>query len=466
MNSHVSKILIVEDDEIDAEYVQRCLQPGLPAGYEVCTADSLQSALEHILVEPRISLIVADLNLPDSRDLETFQSLKDRAGAIPIIILSGTDNTDAAASAIRRGAHDYLVKGQADERTLKRILRLAIERVQRLQRPPLAALQQFVGQNVGAEEQYEIKALARVGTLSLVFRGWHRTLHREVALKTPHPDVCDVIASDVVDEYLQVEARMQHHLVDCPRIVTIFDSFTHNTDAGPCHFIVAEWIQGRNARELLNCTMELLPPVAVCEIMRQTSDAVSFAHQRGVIHRDVKPANLLLATEWDPYAVDDHLLATVLLESPDVRLTDFGLARVNRDICRISGADTLLKKVAGRISGTPDYLPPEVAAGGEPNELSDIYSLGATLYELLTGHVPFRGDEVDEVLRRHKYGNRPKPSARCTFPNRRSREMADTIVSQAMAVEPENRYQTVCQFRDAVGDLERSLTRSFFGFRF
>lgn len=461
MNPQTSKILIVEDDEFDAEHVCRCLEPGLPTEFEICTTVTLREATDKIDSEPRICLIIADLNLPDSKGLSTFQSLQDRAGAIPIIILTGTEDDSAAISAIHRGAEDYLVKGAADDDALQRILKLAIARIRRLQRPPLSEMRQLIGKSVGAERQYEVHDLVRSGTFSLLYRGRHATLDREVALKTPHPDVANVIAYDAVNGYLKVEAEIQHQLADCPRIVTLMDSFTHQMESGPCHFIVTEWIQGRNIRELLNSMSRPLPPQAVCRIMKQTCEAIAFAHSRDVIHRDVKPENLFLATGWDSGAIDDDLLAEVLLEAPDVRLTDFGLARVNQNVVSTSGTEARLKKSTGRVGGT-HYLPPEVAAGNDPQTSSDIYAMGATFYELLTGHVPFRGANVEEVLRRHRHGTRPQPSDRCQLPNRRSRRIADRIVETAMAVEPAERYPDVGCLAAEIEDFENALSSWIF----
>jgi len=223
-----------------------------------------------------------------------------------------------------------------------------------------------VEQVVGAvfAERYELEELTGSGGMSHVYRARDRQLGRRVAIKI----LVSRYASDPqhVERFrneAQAVARLTH-----PNIVTVID----RGEADGHQFIVFEYVEGENLKQLL-ARVGPLPVGRALDLTIEIGRALAFAHAQGVVHRDVKPQN-------------------VLLGAGTPKVTDFGLAR----IVGMDGNTT-----TGTVVGTGDYIAPEQARGEAANEQSDVYSLGVVLYELLTGEVPFTGDSVMEVVMRH-----------------------------------------------------------------
>ncbi|HXR12555.1 MAG TPA: PASTA domain-containing protein, partial [Gaiellaceae bacterium] len=185
------------------------------------------------------------------------------------------------------------------------------------------------------------------------------------------------------------------------------------------YYIAMEYLDGRSLKELIVSRGEA--PIAVTvEYVRQILSALRFAHRHGIVHRDIKPHNVLVNGEGA------------------VKVTDFGIAR--------AGASQMTE--AGSIVGTAQYLSPEQARGGEVDQRSDLYSLGVVLYELLTGSVPFSGDTPVEIAMKHLSQTPEPPSKRrVDIP----REL-DMVVMRALAKDPADRYQSADEME---ADLER-----------
>jgi beta-lactam-binding protein with PASTA domain/predicted Ser/Thr protein kinase len=190
-----------------------------------------------------------------------------------------------------------------------------------------------------------------------------------------------------------------------PNIVSIYD----RGEAEGTYYIAMEYLEGRNLKELLVQRGPTPLPVAI-DYTRQILAAVGFAHRNGIVHRDIKPHNVVVA--------------------PDGRLkvTDFGIAR--------SGSSQMTE--TGSIIGTAQYLSPEQAKGAPVTPASDIYSVGIVLYEMLTGSVPFTGDTPLEIAMKHLSATPEPPSAqRPEVPHE-----LDSIVLRALAKDPADRYQS------------------------
>src|SRR6184192_1726517 len=203
-----------------------------------------------------------------------------------------------------------------------------------------------------------------------------------------------------------------------PNVVSIYD----RGEAEGTYYIVMEYLEGKTLKELLTSRGPTPVRVAI-DYTRQILSALEFAHKNGIVHRDIKPHNVVVA--------------------PDGRLkvTDFGIAR--------SGASQMTE--AGSIIGTAQYLSPEQARGSPVDQRSDLYSVGVVLYEMLTGQVPFTGDTPLEIAMKH-LSEVPKPPSelRPEVPHD-----LDLVVLRALAKDPADRYPTAEQM-DA--DLERVLT--------
>ena len=256
-------------------------------------------------------------------------------------------------------------------------------------------------------DRYELEELVGTGGMSSVYRAKDSLLERHVALKVMHEQLLS--EGDHVERFRR-EARLAAQLSH-PNIVTVID----RGEQEGRQFIVFEYVEGENLKALIEREAPL-PERAAIELALQVADGLSFAHAHGLVHRDVKPQNVLLS------------------EDDRAKVTDFGIARsidVHRGLTQ-----------TGTVMGTSDYISPEQARGGPVDACSDIYSLGAVLYELLTGDVPFSGDNFVSVAMQHI--NSPPPSVRERRPEVSPR--IDAAIRKAMAKDPDDRFPTMEAF--------------------
>jgi eukaryotic-like serine/threonine-protein kinase len=253
-------------------------------------------------------------------------------------------------------------------------------------------------------DRYELEELVGSGGMSGVFRARDNQLDRRVAIKILHQRY----AGD--PEYLERfrrEARAVAQLSH-PNIVTVID----RGDDGGRQFIVFEHVDGENLKELV-VRSGRLPVRRALELALAVADGLAFAHGQGLVHRDVKPQNVLLSNEGD------------------VKVTDFGIARsleVDHGVTQ-----------TGTVIGTGEYLAPEQASGQPVSPATDVYSLGVVLWEMLAGEVPFDGENFVAVALRHV--NEPLPDLRDLRPDLSPRVVA--TVERALAKDPALRFPTM-----------------------
>jgi eukaryotic-like serine/threonine-protein kinase len=255
--------------------------------------------------------------------------------------------------------------------------------------------------------RYELEELVGSGGMSSVYRAYDRLLERNVALKVLHEQFTG--DGDYVERFRR-EARSVAQLSH-PNIVTVIDRGEQDSR----QFIVFEYVPGENLKALV----EREGPLTELDALRlalQVARGLAFAHAQGLVHRDVKPQNVLLTEEGRP------------------KVTDFGIAR------SLDVAGGLTR--TGTVMGTSDYIAPEQARGAHADTPSDVYSLGAVLYELLTGEVPFPGDNFVAVAMRHI--NEPPPSVRERRPDVTPR--LDAAIRRAMAKDPDDRFESMEAF--------------------
>jgi eukaryotic-like serine/threonine-protein kinase len=255
--------------------------------------------------------------------------------------------------------------------------------------------------------RYELEELVGTGGMSSVFRAHDRLLDRKVALKILHQQYS---GDDDYVERFKREARSVAALSH-PNVVTVIDRGEHEDR----QFIVFEYVEGENLKRLIERRGPAPVPNAL-ELAIQIARGLAFAHQQGLIHRDVKPQNVLLNGDGR------------------AKVTDFGIARslnVQRGMTQ-----------TGTVLGTSDYIAPEQAQGKDVGEHTDVYSLGVVLYELLTGEVPFPGENFVAVAMRHI--NDPPPSVRQKRPEVPPR--IEAAVQRAMAKDPAERFPTMADF--------------------
>jgi hypothetical protein len=262
--------------------------------------------------------------------------------------------------------------------------------------------------------RYELLELVGSGGMSSVWRSHDRLLDRTVAIKVLHEQFA---ADDEYVERFRREARSVAQLSH-PNIVTVIDRGEDESR----QFIVFEFVDGENLKQLIRRTGRL-PVRDAIQMALQMARALAFAHGRGLVHRDVKPQNVLLSGDGQ------------------AKMTDFGIAR---------SVDVQGVTITGTVLGTSEYISPEQARGEQVNAQSDVYSLGVVLYELLTGNVPFTGENFVAIALKHVH--EPPPNLLERRPDAPPR--VAMAVERAMAKDPADRFQSMGEL---CNELEASL---------
>ncbi|MGM9486426.1 protein kinase domain-containing protein [Ideonella sp. YS5] len=255
---------------------------------------------------------------------------------------------------------------------------------------------------IGHVGRYALKAVLGEGGLGTVYAAWDPLLSRAVAVKTLRLHA-DTQALGTLDDLILNEARAAARLSH-PHIVTVFD-------AGPSDqgiYIAMEPLRGRDLRHMLHEGWRP-SPIEAAQIVRRVADALAYAHGKGVVHCDIKPANIFMVGKRSP------------------KVLDFGIARI---------AHREAPSVEGPVAGSPYYLAPEQLRGEAIDRRCDVYSLGVVLYELLTGQRPFTGQTLEQI--HDAVLNAPTPLARQANPKVPAALAA--IVARAMSREPSDRY--------------------------
>jgi eukaryotic-like serine/threonine-protein kinase len=262
--------------------------------------------------------------------------------------------------------------------------------------------------------RYQVGELLGYGGMAEVHRGRDLRLGRDVAIKMLRTDLA---RDDTFQLRFRREAQNAASL-NHPAIVAVYDTGEERGSAGETlPYIVMEFVNGRTLKEVLAAEGRLMPRRAL-ELTAEICSALEFSHRHGIIHRDIKPGNVMLT------------------QNGQVKVMDFGIARA-----LASGASTMTQTSA--VIGTAQYLSPEQARGEAVDARSDVYATGCVLYELLCGQPPFVGDSPVSVAYQHV---REDPKAPSNL-NRDVPPPVDAIVLKALAKNPLNRYQSTAEMR-------------------
>ncbi len=255
------------------------------------------------------------------------------------------------------------------------------------------------------DNRYELVEFVGKGGMALVYKARDKRTNHFVAVKILRPEFNhDAEFLTRFDREAVAASKMSHH-----NIVNLLDVGLD----GDCRYLIMEYVEGRTLKDIIQ-ERGPLPPTVAAQIAIRVLSALQHAHKNGIIHRDIKPQNILVHSEGI------------------IKVADFGIARV-------AGSNTISKE--DLVMGSVHYFSPEQARGEDVTYASDIYSVGVLLYEMLTGYVPFDGDTPVAVALQH-ISAEPKPMSELKPDVPKSMEL---IVTKAMQKRPEDRYQSALE---------------------
>jgi len=267
--------------------------------------------------------------------------------------------------------------------------------------------------------RYRIISEIGQGAMGTVYKAVDPIIDRTVAIKTINLN----LSRQELEEY---EARFQQEIkaagrLNHPNIVTIYDVGKTESVA----YMAMEFLEGAELKDMI-ASGNLPAPNQVVDIIAQVAEGLWFAHQQDIVHRDVKPSNIMV------------------MRGGIAKITDFGIARL---------PNSAVKTMTGLILGSPRYMSPEQVIGKTIDARSDIFSLGVVLYEALTGVAPFDGDNVNAIMYATVNTTPPAPSSL----SRAVPPMLDLIVAKAMAKQLDDRYQTIKELGDDLREVRRQI---------
>ena len=424
------RVLLVDDQP---ELRRLFLRSLTKAGHAVTAVGNGRKAVE-LANEGGFDVVISDVRMPDMGGVELLQALHARDPDLPVLLVSGSPDLETAMKAVEYGAFEYLTKPVSFEKlgssTQKAIdlrrqraeAKQAIEQyrsgTQRRARPAMDAdRESWTGELLGG--RYRVGRLLGAGGMGAVYEATREDLGQmRVAVKILH-------ASLAFDESLLARFRREAETVgqiNHPNIVHILD-FRAEPDEPA--YLVMELLDGISLRQALARHIDFSPERIVF-IASQMLAALAAVHRAQVIHRDIKPDNVLLTS--------------VSGLGDIVKLLDFGVAK---QLAATPG-NTLTQ--TGTVLGTPTYMAPEQARGAPTDRRSDLYAVGAIMYEALAGAAPYTGDNYNALLFAIMQG---KPVPLGQLRSDLDPELVD-VIERAMATDPEARFQTAEEMAQAL----------------
>ena len=346
-------VLVVDDEPGVVNIIKRVL---LAADYYVLTAEDYPSARQ-CLESIRVDVILTDINMPGRSGIDLLHHCRREKPDIEVILITGRPSLRDAVETVRAGAYDYLEKPCPPSQIRNRVQEAFDRRRKRLRN---------VGKTVGAGAHVGngiriIRTLGRGSTGIVLLVEKNDTPFALKVLQRWHADASLEECIDRFKREALVLSRVKH-----PNVVRIFDYDLEPSSQHPS--ILMEYIDGTDLESLLGRgNLGLSTKV---ELIRQITAGLAAVHKHNIIHRDIKPPNILITEDFQ------------------AKLTDFGVARLAKS--SLTGN--------GDVLGSPGYMAPEILRGGKPDKRADIFSLGVLAYTVITERSPFRGENVPSII--------------------------------------------------------------------
>ncbi|MDX1577057.1 MAG: protein kinase [Gemmatimonadota bacterium] len=383
------RVLVVDDDVAIRNTLIGALDDGT---IELSVASSAEEAIRTLEADGAPDLVLSDMRMTGLDGFDLLRVIRNRSPDSPVVIMTAYHDVGTAVRAMREGAADFLCK-PFDLHELRAVL----DRLLKEGRSPDRDRDRHL-----LAGRYEVEEEVGRGAMARVFRARDARHDRHVAVKVLRKEVAASIGSDRFLREIQIAARLHH-----PHCLTLIDS--GEWDRAP--FFVMPLVDGPSLRKRLEAEGPM-PATRGAALLRDVASALAAAHELGIVHRDVKPEN-------------------VLLSGPHAWVADFGVARALDDAAEARATSI------GSALGTPEYMAPEQCAGaGDVDHRADIYALGVVAYELLSGSSPFSRDSARAILAAQLTAE--PPPLRDRVPT--LEPGLEEVVMRCLAKEPANRW--------------------------
>jgi CheY-like chemotaxis protein/tRNA A-37 threonylcarbamoyl transferase component Bud32 len=450
----MARILIVEDD------LDLCDRVVLWLTHEEHSLDAVHDGLEalEMLRSREYDIVILDWDLPGMLGVDVCNKFRAEGGTTPVLMLTGRGNMSDKEKGFDAGADDYLTKPFHLKELSARIKALVrrnsmievTKKVIAQTRPdifyklcPECGLsyslnkefcdddrEQLITEKLDPAlgtvfgERYEIESVIGSGGMSVVYKAKHKLMNKVVAIKLMDPRL---VRQQIAVRRFQLEAQAASRL-NHPNVIVVHD-FGITPDEQP--YMVMDFLGGRSLQDILDERPQLDPPRAK-RIFTQCASGLAHAHQFGVVHRDVKPNNIIID--------QDHAGEEI------VKIVDFGIAKL------VSEADSKQQRLtrAGEFFGTSMYMSPEQCRGKDVDRRADIYSLGCVMFESLTGLPPFEGENDLDTIQMHLSAE--PPTLRERRPDLNIPDEFEFLVRKSLEKDADKRFQTM---EELIAELSR-----------